>query len=1269
MWKRMAVVALTGWTLALVGSTGSEVYAEPTKRALLIGIDEYESDEISDLAGCANDVDLMKSVLIGKFDFAPDDVLALKDEAATRTGIIEAIRSHLGQSESGDIAFVHYSGHGSQMPDRSGDEADGWDETIVPHDSRGGEVFDISDDEINGLMRELSAKTPHVVFVMDSCHSGTAARAVLAGNVPRKAPADERTPPDPEPWALGARGFEEAADGIRLPGSNYVLISGCRANELSNEASFDGARHGAMTYYLARALRAAGIDTTYRDVMEQVKANVSARFASQHPQLEGTGTETMVFGAEEVLSKPYVLVEPTGGAATDGAGLDGAIVHAGKVLGVRAGQEFAVFPKGTKSFEPETSRTGKVRVTRVKDFTAEATILEGAVGAQSRAELDAVGPPAFRAGVYLDDVASSALLRAIVDELSTDDSVVIVDTPVDADMRVTAETEGTERRVVIRGRELEQLSVATPSTEPELDLACDGRMVPSSFRATQGATGDRVIQEKAIAQIKHWARWFRLLAIDNPSGGDLPMDFRIERADSAEGDVAPETMAPGDSVRIVVANESKQPAYLTLLDFWSNGRVCVQHPGALPEPLEPGEAWEVTLEAAVPQDRNEGVDILKAFLTTEPLPSSVFALGAAPRDASSPDSPGPLEQYLARYGRGQRALVSSLKTAGWSTQTRVLRVEHAGVENRGFVAHYASAEAASRSTESLSRSGGGDRSTGIFAGDPTMVEYSTAATRGETPGSVGKIFQDAYDFRDRACAADPEGCPVRVEPLLELELDRSQSAPLEEDEELASRGGGGEDHLEVAKQDTVWSHKYTRVPAAWDLLRASGRRAGEEAAGVVIAHPDTGYLPHPEIWEPTSERPILEDLGWDYFDGDSEPIDATEKKRLLDNPVHGTGSSSAIISKPGCQLPGADDCPTGIAQGAKLVPLRVNSSVINFSGKRLAQALLDASVDGPDAVRPRIKVDSDLAAIAMGGPPSWALWKATRTAEQRGFLVIAAAGNYVRTVVWPARYDSVISVAAVNADCRPWAHSSRGSAVDIAAPGESVWRATIDEEETQVTGMGKGTTYGTATTGGVAALWVAKHKGTPAYERLKQRGLLTRALRWLMQETSWRPGETRVPAGVSCRAATVWDPTRFGAGILDARALLEADLPTPASLERALAASRERSGVESDDDARSAETIDELPLWGSLYPPATSSVTAASDYEALFSESAVAEQGLENLALFEAEILHHYATHESFSEAVDDVVLSGRRDTVALERVRQGLKSRALSRSLRSVLR
>ena len=49
----------------------------------------------------------------------------------TGTNIKKALTRLITTAQAGDILVFHFSGHGMQLPDKSGDEADGKDEAIV----------------------------------------------------------------------------------------------------------------------------------------------------------------------------------------------------------------------------------------------------------------------------------------------------------------------------------------------------------------------------------------------------------------------------------------------------------------------------------------------------------------------------------------------------------------------------------------------------------------------------------------------------------------------------------------------------------------------------------------------------------------------------------------------------------------------------------------------------------------------------------------------------------------------------------------------------------------------------------------------------------------------------------------------------------------------------------------------------------------------------------------------------------------------------------
>jgi len=144
------------------------------RRAVLIGIN-YEGQQ-GQLSGCHNDANNIKRYLIGKQGFKEKDMLILIDDdrhhSPTRKNILEAFDRIVEYSKSGDVVFIHYSGHGGRVRDTSGDEADGYDETLIPLDfKRAGQILD--DDLYKRLVTKI-AKGVTVVVLMDSCHSGTA---------------------------------------------------------------------------------------------------------------------------------------------------------------------------------------------------------------------------------------------------------------------------------------------------------------------------------------------------------------------------------------------------------------------------------------------------------------------------------------------------------------------------------------------------------------------------------------------------------------------------------------------------------------------------------------------------------------------------------------------------------------------------------------------------------------------------------------------------------------------------------------------------------------------------------------------------------------------------------------------------------------------------------------------------------------------------------------------------------------------------------------
>lgn len=136
--------------------------------ALCIGINDYPGTG-SDLAGCVNDAQDWAQMLTDR-EFS---VSLMLDGEATRSEMIRAMTSIVTAAESGDTAVITYSGHGTWQPDDDGDEPDMRDEALCPHDlSTGGPLLD---DDLFEIFAQR-ARGARVVFLSDSCHSGSVAR-------------------------------------------------------------------------------------------------------------------------------------------------------------------------------------------------------------------------------------------------------------------------------------------------------------------------------------------------------------------------------------------------------------------------------------------------------------------------------------------------------------------------------------------------------------------------------------------------------------------------------------------------------------------------------------------------------------------------------------------------------------------------------------------------------------------------------------------------------------------------------------------------------------------------------------------------------------------------------------------------------------------------------------------------------------------------------------------------------------------------------------
>jgi hypothetical protein len=146
----------------------------PKRYSLCIGVNKvnpqhYDGEWDGFLPCCekdAADIDnLLKSV-------GYDKRILLKTAKATRNNVLKALTAAAKTARKGDLFTIYYSGHGGQVSDINGDEADANDETWCLYDGQ------LIDDEIYYAFTSFEEGV-RILMLSDSCHSGTVAKVAM----------------------------------------------------------------------------------------------------------------------------------------------------------------------------------------------------------------------------------------------------------------------------------------------------------------------------------------------------------------------------------------------------------------------------------------------------------------------------------------------------------------------------------------------------------------------------------------------------------------------------------------------------------------------------------------------------------------------------------------------------------------------------------------------------------------------------------------------------------------------------------------------------------------------------------------------------------------------------------------------------------------------------------------------------------------------------------------------------------------------------------
>lgn len=665
------------------------------RHALCIGVNAYPLlGKFQQLQGCVNDAKTVADLLQRRFGFPKKHVHLLLDEEATQQGIRNALGHLAGAVTTDDLVVVYFAGHGSQMTDREGDEPDGLDETIMPHDSgrRDHPNRDITDDEIHAWLQAVTAKTSYVTMLFDCCHSGTITRDPF-GEQARYVEADtrpvEELPVSPIEGPV-TRGLDRGPSGWLPMGDKFVLIAGCRDEELSYEYTQGEIPHGALTYFMTRELATSPSAMTYRQLFARVAPQVTALNGRQHPQMEGA-LDRVLFGVEEVVPLTGVRVAERSGTEVE--------LAAGAAHGLTVGATWSVHAEGATDAK---APIGTLTITNVEAVTASATLTEEEEAGRVQANCWAVQEAVDQDLRLTVSVAGPAEVEEDLDALRKNvaDSAFLVLTPDEADAEV--------RLYVVPARDeaappVPQLgTVATPLW---VAVGRDGRLL-----APPHAIDEPAALGTTVSNLNRICKYRRVLSIDdrspdNPLAGKIEMVLHRKRPGSTWEEAvsdgtsglavfnagqAGDKHAEGDRFGVTVTNHSERSVYISLLYLGCDYEVSTPlypYTTGKQQPLEPGDTLSIGMAPKDPQfmltfperypfapepgERAiEGLDTLKLFVTSQQADFSALAQGGMRSAAAG----GPLEQLLTMASEGQSTrafqVVRPEPQDAWTTVTQ-----------------------------------------------------------------------------------------------------------------------------------------------------------------------------------------------------------------------------------------------------------------------------------------------------------------------------------------------------------------------------------------------------------------------------------------------------------------------------------------------------------------------------------------------------------------------------------------------------------------------
>ena len=178
----------------------------------------------------------------------------------------------------------------------------------------------------------------------------------------------------------------------------------------------------------------------------------------------------------------------------------------------------------------------------------------------------------------------------------------------------------------------------------------------------------------------------------------------------------------------------------------------------------------------------------------------------------------------------------------------------------------------------------------------------------------------------------------------------------------------------------------------------------------------------------------------------------------------------------------------GVAPGCHILPVKVLNSDGSGSYEAIAKGL-----------RYAIDANCDIINMSLGAPsePPREIHNLIKEAVSKGIIIIAAAGNDSGKVNYPAHYDEVIAVAALDKNGNLAHFSSRGQEVDGAVPGVDIYSTHFNNGYAKMSGTSQASPF----MAGICALLLSYSRKTAGVPLIKNYIEMMQALKTVADDS------------------------------------------------------------------------------------------------------------------------------------------------------------------------